>query len=218
MPDGGPAGAALAPRCCGGGQSLRDTAAAIWSRRRIAAHARPRPEMVRSFGATRHFRPQAKQLLFQGAAPSAPPSPPVQTDDGDHPDADTADLPWPDLLRALTGLDLKIYPSCRRRTVVRLPLPLPTAPPTRAGLSSGDPVLGGARSASRYRMRSTAQSEQVVTKHLHRGHVVVTGTTQCGHQCDACANPASRRLRECCDDVTCTAYPVCSPHCGVPLT
>jgi hypothetical protein len=68
---------------------------------------------------------RAKHLLSPGASPSAAPSPPVQADDADHPDADTADLPWPDLLRALTGLDLKVCPSCRCRTVVRLPLPLP---------------------------------------------------------------------------------------------
>jgi Putative transposase/Transposase zinc-binding domain len=34
-----------------------------------------------------------------------------------------ADLPWPDLLLALTGLDLKICPACHGRTLARLPLP-----------------------------------------------------------------------------------------------
>lgn len=43
--------------------------------------------------------------------------------DGDAPVTPAANLPWMDLLLALTGIDLKVCPICRSRAVVRLPLP-----------------------------------------------------------------------------------------------
>ena len=40
-------------------------------------------------------------------------------------DAKAPDLPWPDLLLALTGIDLEVCPACHGRTMVRFPLLLP---------------------------------------------------------------------------------------------
>lgn len=65
---------------------------------------------------------RAKELLGQRS-----PDPEVQPHDGDGDDhqplSPTPDLPWMDLLLALTGIDLRICPSCQSRAVVRLPLP-----------------------------------------------------------------------------------------------
>lgn len=47
----------------------------------------------------------------------------------------TADLPWSDLLLALTGVDLKVCPACHAAAMVRLALPLPPdcrGPPPKA--------------------------------------------------------------------------------------
>jgi hypothetical protein len=62
---------------------------------------------------------RAKQLLSNDVSPD----PAAQVDDSRRSEAGTADLPWPDLLLALTGLDLKICPACGCRALVRLPLP-----------------------------------------------------------------------------------------------
>jgi hypothetical protein len=66
---------------------------------------------------------RAKDLLRQ----QSPPAPADQHDDytGDasEPLTRVADLPWMDLLFALTGIDLKVCPICHSRAVVRLPLP-----------------------------------------------------------------------------------------------
>jgi hypothetical protein len=66
---------------------------------------------------------RAKDLLRQ----QSPPAPADQHDDYDgdasEPLTRLADLPWMDLLFALTGIDLKVCPLCHSRAVVRLPLP-----------------------------------------------------------------------------------------------
>jgi hypothetical protein len=50
-------------------------------------------------------------------------------------DPKIADLPWRDLLLALTGVDLKECPVCHARAVVRLPLPtVCRGPPAHASL------------------------------------------------------------------------------------
>ena len=45
------------------------------------------------------------------------------------------DLPWAELLFALTGIDLTVCPACRAAAMVRFPLPLPPdcrGPPAKA--------------------------------------------------------------------------------------
>jgi hypothetical protein len=52
-----------------------------------------------------------------------------------HLEPKTVDLPWPDLLFALTGIDLRVCPACHSRAVVRFPLPRPPdcrGPPAKA--------------------------------------------------------------------------------------
>ena len=65
---------------------------------------------------------RAKDLL----RPQCPPAPADQHDDGvnaSEPRTPVADLPWMDLLLAVTDIDLKVCPVCHSRTVVRVPLP-----------------------------------------------------------------------------------------------
>ena len=57
-------------------------------------------------------------------------------DDGDGlPSVGAVDpnLPWPELLLALTGKDVLLCPRCQQRTIVRQPLPPTRAPPWKAG-------------------------------------------------------------------------------------
>jgi hypothetical protein len=42
-------------------------------------------------------------------------------------------LPWPELLLALTGKDVLLCPRCQQRTIVRQPLPPTRGPPCKAG-------------------------------------------------------------------------------------